>query len=645
MKETLLKLTRDRIALSEFLKNVKKLQKMSGKSRLSQQVRSLNAGEIRKLEKQGNDAEEWKKIKVHQKFVPDFISNSRFLGSCVLGRFSGKPMHIESGMAHPSGIYNSLLSNTEADDCLVLDCRLVHNIIIKSGAVLFDMGSVAASGSCAFGNGVNIAIGPEVGGREILTYAEITLPVAELMVLHPNDRDLRDAYRKFNLKYCDSATLPYGVVEGNSVLLHSVKVENSYIGSHVRIDSAQTIRNATLLGAEDEMTEVCDSAVVENSCLQWGCRVTEMALVDRSVMMENSVAERHGKVTQSIIGSGTLIGGGEVTSSLVGPFVGFHHQSLLIGALWPEGKGNVGYGANIGSNHTSKLPDQEIWCGEGTFFGLGVNIKFPSHFSESPYSIFATGIDTLPQKITFPFSLINKPGLNIPSLSPAYNEILPGWVLTNNTYMLFRAERKFLARNRSKRSFLNCQVFKPSVVALMLKARDALNSVEPVLEIYTDREISGLGKNFMTEKSRQEGLSAYSLFIEYCVLKTYIRRIEELLETGKTTAVSPVFERKSRNEAYEQARNVMMNEGWHERSMRENFLRFLHIQETIASDTQASKHKDDIRVLKMMGSSWPEKLLSGHDETVIALWQETETWKNHLDRLMERIEKTDEGKL
>ena len=48
------------------------------------------------------------------------------------------------------------------------------------------------------------------------------------------------------------------------------------------------------------------------------------------------------------------MGGGECLHCLVGPFVGFHHQSLLIATIWPLGRGNVGYGANVGSNHTSR---------------------------------------------------------------------------------------------------------------------------------------------------------------------------------------------------------------------------------------------------------------------------------------------------
>ena len=71
----------------------------------------------------------------------------------------------------------------------------------------------------------------------------------------------------------------------------------------------------------------------------------------------------------SVLGSFTTVAEGEVSSSLVGPFVGFSHQSLLVAAFWPAGRGNIGYGANVGSNHTGKRNDQELWAGEGVFYG------------------------------------------------------------------------------------------------------------------------------------------------------------------------------------------------------------------------------------------------------------------------------------
>ena len=141
------------------------------------------------------------------------------------------------------------------------------------------------------------------------------------------------------------------------------------------------------------MSRVLGSRVVRG-LVQWGCEVDSMGFVSNSMMMEHSHVDKHGKVAScpsppiplcsvpslpphfplplcpspfprlspklidSILGHNSGVSEGECTSSLVGPFVGFHHQSLLIASLWPEGKGNVGYGANVGSNHTGKANDQ-----------------------------------------------------------------------------------------------------------------------------------------------------------------------------------------------------------------------------------------------------------------------------------------------
>ena len=89
-------------------------------------------------------------------------------------------------------------------------------------------------------------------------------------------------------------------------------------------------------------------------------------------------------------------------------------------ALWFEGKGNIGYGANIGSNHTGRLPDQECIAGEGVFFGLGCSVKYPCNLHNAPYSIIASGVTLRPQKVDMPFSLLNRPTECREGLSPAF---------------------------------------------------------------------------------------------------------------------------------------------------------------------------------------------------------------------------------
>jgi len=252
-----------------------------------------------------------------------------------------------------------------------------------------------------------------------------------------------------------------------------------------------------------------------------------MAILEDSVLCEHSGAERHGKITTSIIGPNSHVGEGEVTASLVGPFVGFHHQALLIAAYWPEGKGNVGYGANIGSNHTSRLPDQEIRPGEGNFFGLGTNIKFPSDFSQAPYSIIATGATTLPQKVLFPFSLINTPAARLEGMSPAYNEIIPAWVLAKNMFMVKRNENKYIKRNKARRLKFDAEALRPEIVNMMVRARRALTKAGGK-EVYTDKDIPGLGKNYLLEGNRKLAIETYTFYIRYYAVKGLFRELEGL---------------------------------------------------------------------------------------------------------------------
>ena len=126
----------------------------------------------------------------------------------------------------------------------------------------------------------------------------------------------------------------------------------------------------------------------------------------------------------SFLGLDSSIARGECHHSLIGPFVGFHHQALLIAALWPLGRGNIAYGAMLGSNHTGKVNDQECWMGEGCFFGLGVAVKYPCNFTGSPYSLFAAKCTINPMRLDLPFSLI------LPDAEEPDKVIIkPGWVL------------------------------------------------------------------------------------------------------------------------------------------------------------------------------------------------------------------------
>ncbi len=581
----------DDVDRQEFPRTLKRLD--AKRAAFCGSMRNLRETEIRRLESQGNQAEDWSAIRVSADFKPDHVRGSRFFGSCFLGRFDGTMIEAVPSVPLPSGIQESTIINTVVSgECCVWNAQGVSNCFVDEGAVLYNVGTLSCSPSATFGNGRALLIGIETGGREVPSCADMTIAVARELAMR---REAGPTYGRFLATYLERVRIGYGIVGAGSRICNCPVIRDAFLGEGARCLNATLVENATIQCSSEEPVRIEDGAYVRHSCIQWGSRVSSMAIVDEAVLTEHAHVERHAKVTHSVIGPNTSIAGGEVTSSLVGPFVGFHHQALLIGALWPEGKGNVAYGANVGSNHTSKAPDQEICCGEGMFFGLGASIKFPADYSHAPYSIIATGVTTLPQRVAFPFSLINTPSRRFEGVSPAYNELIPAWVLSDNLYAVRRSEAKYVERNKARRSEFPLEALRPEIIDLMVRARDALRAVSAVKDLYIGSDIRGIGKNVVTRDSLIKGLETYSLYIELYCLGGLYRRCRSVDADGKAVVRERLLTEPAESPRWEHERTLLVAEELDKRSLGESFERYVQL---LAHTTRAvvdSKEKDDLR--------------------------------------------------
>jgi hypothetical protein len=475
-------------------------------------VRPITHNEVSIMETRGCRAENWEMIKVVEDFDPFRVRRVHLLGHCVLGRFSGD-VEQPNGLRLPRGIYDTTLIDCQiGNDCLIENVRCARNLIVERGAVLFDCGSVTGSGASLFGVNQVYAVGPEVGGREVPCFACMDIPGAARIARHREDRLAQDQLLQEWQAYKDRVRNPYAWICRDATVQHTVRLADCFIGPGAVVDQAGALERVALLPKKDAAVHVDGLATVRDSVVQAGVRISGSALVQRSLLCEAATVDEHGLVSDSIIGPNTSIGKGEVSHSLVGPFVGLHHQSLLIAAMWPEGKGNVAYGAMVGANHTGRSPDQEVWPGEGMFFGLGSSIRFPCDFSEAPYLLVAAGVTLLPSQITFPFSAVTTPvdALSTEELVPrAYNELLPAWWLFANAYGIERNEHKYTTRDRAISQKVEAKIWRPDTVALVHAALQRLRAVEQVKPLYFDEDIPGIGKNFLRESSRQKAIGAY----------------------------------------------------------------------------------------------------------------------------------------
>ena len=626
---------------SELLRGVKKARAafalLSAKPAVLRKsgFKPLAPAQIRVLEKQGNTAESWKDVWVGTGFDPKRVQRCHFAGPAVLSSFSG--MVVVEGVSLSTGLSHSVLSSCVIGrNALVRNVRLLNRTVVEEGAVLFDVGALTKGKSDSFANGLELALAVETGGREVPMFAELTVEGAWVLACSRANKELLSGYADRLAAYVKEVEAPFNVVGPSAKVLHTPRVMDVFLGDSALVDAAAAVENVTVLSSASETSEISDGAIVKCSILQWSCKVSGGAIVDSSLLTEHSHVERHGKVTHSLLGPNTGVGEGEVTSALVGPFVGFHHQALLIAALWPEGKGNVGYGANIGSNHTAKAPDQEIWPGEGTFFGLGVNIKFPSNLTRSPYTIIASGVSMLPQKVEFPFSLINTPAASIPGISPAYNEIMPAWVLSDNIYMVKRNEGKYQKRNKAKRSRFEFEVFRPEIVDMMLDARERLKKAGGK-ELYTSREVEGLGKNTLSEGSRKRAIETYTFYIRYYALQGLKRELAHLVGSRKNGEVSQLLQTRSSNPRWEHERQILFKE-FPGIGMKDLLQNLVEAQQRIASDVQTSKEKDDRRGAEVIEDYDEAHKPAKDDSFVKETWGATAKLKEEVQSLLSVLE-------
>jgi hypothetical protein len=513
---------------------------VSGLRRLTQTDRRLLAGrplsygERLCLESQGNICADWARVRIESDAGMETIRNNWFEGDVLIAGFHGE-WRGPDGRAWPAGMANCrVLDAVIGNACLYHIARLERQVI-EDGAVLVGLGEIDCPAPTLFSLGNAIHPGTEAGTRSVWIWDSLTLD--DCMAALSLTADAQQAFRQ----KLDAALNPlkskFGYVGRGAAVLHARHVHSSWIGAGSLITGASLIREAAFLSTPEERCVAAEEAWIEHSLLQPGARVESSGKVSGSVLLEHSSVAWGGMVFQSVVGPNTQVNKGEMSTSIVGPFVGFHHQSLLISAIWPEGRGNIAYGANVGSNHTGKKPDQEIRPGEGNFFGLGCSIKFPANYEDSPYSIIATGVSALPQRLAFPFSLINQPLSSFPELGPAINEIVPGWMWSDNAYSLVRRSYKFEASNEARRhdfshdphstwktGFFAGRIFAASLARKCLKALQSLRAAPPDRPYYLDSEVPGLGKNFVRSKIRERAITAYEDYLVFFLMRTFADR-------------------------------------------------------------------------------------------------------------------------
>ncbi len=594
-------------------------------------LRPLTDEEIGQLRAQGNVAEDWKAIWVHPSFRPDRIHQCRILGWAVFGPLRGTVA--VDGVPLPTGVYRTTLRDCVlGPDVLVQDVALAARCVLARQAVLFRCGTVVG-GSGSFGNGAVVHVGLTAGGRELPLVAEAPFDELAAAALDGN-RSAHDELLALGREYATHLRADCTVLLPRAAILRSDKVENVLLGPGAVIDGAAHVASTTLLADEHLVARIGPGCIVRESVLQWGARVTDGAIVERTLVGEAATVARLARVCHAIIGPNSTLQQGEATSVLVGPFTAMNHEALLIAALWPDGRGNVSAGARIGSNHTGKAPDQEAFLGEGLFVGLGCAVKFPVDFSKAAYTLVAAGACLLPQRVGYPFSLILPPKHRPAGVAEGLNEIIPGWLLYASPYTVLRNELKYAGRNRAVHQAVRTELFDLRLLRAMNDAVRRLTDLDRVqADYYTEKHDPLLGKNFLVEANRPLAVAAYRTWVRRAAL----RALWQLLKQSSGSDLQQVLLRAAADPTVSWA----LEHGYVDRTMLSRdglaaaLQELLRIEHEIAVAVEQSKSREYRRGCRIMPDLYEQvHPLPSDDGVVRHCWQRVHELSDDVTRFL-----------
>lgn len=369
------------------------------------EYRLLTEQEIIQLTRQGCQADNWQDVLVKDGFQTAFVRNTIFMGSIKLGR-SGDPVEVERGLFRPAGLCNCTLQHCEiGDGVFISNTELISNYCIDDHVVIYNTGSIMVSGETTFGNGTELEIMSEAGGREIIIFDRLSAQLAYIFTFYRHDQELIKQLRFLILSYVAGLKSATGRIGSHSRICHAGKILNVTMGSYAEVSGARLLEECSITSHQAAPVKVGEGAIVKKAVLLSGSSVTGGAFVEKCLIGQGVMIGRQFSAENSVFFANTEAVHGEACSIFAGPYTVSHHKStLLVAGMFSFY--NAGSGTNI-SNHMYKLgPLHQGIVERGSKTGSSSYMLWPCRIGA--YSVLVgkhlTNFDTS----DFPFSYITE---------------------------------------------------------------------------------------------------------------------------------------------------------------------------------------------------------------------------------------------
>ena len=442
--------------------------------------RALTPGEIAALEASGSTADDWSSIEVAEDFHPSQLRGARL----------GGRVRLASGVRiRNSGVRNyDIGARTLVEEVVRLECR----------------------GESAFGNGTEVAVMNENGGRTVRIYSGLTAQIAYMAAVYRHRPALVAALDRMARRAADAARSAQGSIGRDCRITDCRLLRDVCIGYGATLEGVSVLSNGTVgdfsrIGID---VKAYDFVTAEHALVDNG------SLIERCFIGERCIFDRGYTASDSLFFANSHCENGEAVSIFAGPYTVSHHKSsLLIAGMFSFF--NAGSGSNQ-SNHLFKsgAVHQSVHL-RGCKFASGAYIMSPA--LEGAFTMIMGHHSYHHDTSAFPYSyLIEKEGRTT---------LMPGANLTS--YGAVRDIEKWPARDRRerKRDVINFEEYNPYITEAMLRAVDTLHTLaeeDPDAPSYVYR------KAVIRAAALKRGIGLYNKFV--------VAALGAMLDRGESAA-------------------------------------------------------------------------------------------------------------
>ena len=482
------------------------------------ELRKLSSTEIQQLSQQGCTAKDWQKINVALGFTTDYILNTHFSGDIQLGTFTHEFI-LDGGFPKHSGLYNVTLHNcTLGNDILIENIpNYIANYEIGERCFIQNANLIVTEGYNSFGNGIQVSVLNETGGREVPIFNELSAHLAYIIALYRHFPVLTENLKKLIENYTAQVSSDKGRIGKDVRIVNTGSIRDIMIGDNTVIDGASRLKNGSINSNAEAPVYIGHNVMAEDFIISSGAHITDGAALVRCFIGQACHLGHLFSAHDSLFFSNCQGENGEACAVFAGPYtVTMHKSSLLIAGMFSFL--NAGSGSNQ-SNHLYKLgPIHQGIVERGSKTTSDSYILWPAKIGA--FSLIMGRHVSHPDTSDLPFSYLIEQN-NQTYLVPAVNLRSVGTI---------RDALKWPKRDKRTDSChldcINFNLLSPYTIQKMIRGVEVLKTLQQISGETSEDYIYQSAR--IKNGSLKKGIRFYSMAINKFLGNSLIKRLENL---------------------------------------------------------------------------------------------------------------------